>query len=163
VFHVDQGQDHFHSSSGCCPYERDGPAGRGGCGFDRDRAGCGRRNFDRDGGPSSPHDQSICPDRRRCSFLHGMQCNTCKHLGHKASICDMLAIALFLDKYIKHSLSDDDRHRIELNWVNRWKEQLGQPQHSPSQVMKVYCLLHWPGHFFGPPGPCNGLGLLACG
>jgi hypothetical protein len=68
-----------------------------------------------------------------------MQCNACKRLGHEAPSCDMLAIALFLDKYIKHSLSDDDRRRIELNWVDRWKEQLGQPQCSPTQVMKAYC------------------------
>jgi hypothetical protein len=51
----------------------------------------------------------------------------------------MLAIALFLDKHVKHSLSDDDRRRIESNWVDRWKKQLGQPQCSPSQVMKAYC------------------------
>ena len=37
VYRVDQsGQDRFRR-----PYERDGPAGRGGCGFDRDRAGRG--------------------------------------------------------------------------------------------------------------------------
>ncbi len=51
----------------------------------------------------------------------------------------MLTIALFMDKYIKHSLSDDDPRRIGLNWVDRWKEQLGQPQRSPTQVMKAYC------------------------
>ena len=51
----------------------------------------------------------------------------------------MLAIALFLDKYVKHFLSDDDRRRMELNWVDRWKEKLTHPQHSPTQVMKAYC------------------------
>jgi hypothetical protein len=51
----------------------------------------------------------------------------------------MLAMALFLDKYVKHSLSEDDRHKIESHWVSMWKEKLGQPQCSPLQVMKVYC------------------------
>jgi hypothetical protein len=139
VYRVDQGQDCFRSPSGCCPYDQDGPAGRGGRGFNHDKAGCGCCNFDRDSGWSSPRDQSICPDQRHRSFLHGVQCNACKHLGHKASSCDMLAIALFLDKHVKHSLFDDDRRRIESNWVDRVKKKLGQPQHSPSQVMKAYC------------------------
>jgi hypothetical protein len=139
VYPVNQGQDHFCSSSGRCPYERESPAGRGSHGFDRDKAGHGCYNFDHDGGRSSPHDCSIRPDHRCGSFLHGVQCNVCKRLGHEASRCDMLAIALFLDKYVKHSLSDNDRCRIESKWVNRWKEQLGQPQRSPTQVMKAYC------------------------
>jgi hypothetical protein len=139
VFHVDQGQDRFRSSSGCRPYERDSPASRGSHGFDSDRVGRGCRNFKRNGDCSSPRNQSIHPDHRHHSFLHGMQCNACKRLGHKASSCDMLAIALFLDKYVKHSFSDDDRNRIESNWVDKWKEQLGQPQRSPTQVMEAYC------------------------
>jgi hypothetical protein len=51
----------------------------------------------------------------------------------------MLAMALFVDKYVKHSLSKDDRRKIESYWVGMWKEKLGQPQRSPLQVMKVYC------------------------
>jgi hypothetical protein len=139
VYGVDQGQDRFRSPSGCCPHDRDGPAGRGGHGFNRDKAGRGCCNFDRDGGQSSPRNRSICPDQRRCSFLHGVQCDACKCLGHEASSCDMLAIALFLDTHVKHSLSDDDHRRIELNWIDRWKKQLKKPQRSPSQVMKAYC------------------------
>jgi hypothetical protein len=40
----------------------------------------------------------------------------------------MLAIALFLDRYIKRSLTDDARRTIESTWVAWWKEKLGQPQ-----------------------------------
>ncbi len=139
VFWVEQGQDCFHSLPGRHHYERDGPAGRGGHGFDRDRAGRGRHDFDHDGGRPSLHDRSICPDHCQRFFLHGVQCNACKHLGHEASSCDMLAMALFLDKYIKHSLSDDDCRRMESNRVDRWKEKLVHPQRSPTQVMKAYC------------------------
>jgi hypothetical protein len=51
----------------------------------------------------------------------------------------MLAIALFLDKYVKHSPSDNVCRRIESTWVDRWKEKLDQPQRSPTQVTKAYC------------------------
>ena len=77
---------------------RDGPAGRGGRGFNRDKAGHGRRDFECDGRRPSPRDRSIRPDHRRRSFVPGVQCNACKRIGHEASSCDMLAIALFLDK-----------------------------------------------------------------
>jgi hypothetical protein len=134
VFRVEQGQDRFSR-----PYDRDGSTGCGGRGFDRDKAGRGRRDFDRDGQRPSPRDRSIHPDLRRRSFVPGVQCDACKRIGHEASSCDMLAIALFLDKYVKHSLSDNVRRTIESTWVSRWKEKLGQPQRSPSQVMKAYC------------------------
>ncbi len=44
-----------------------------------------------------------------------------------------------MDKYVKRSLSDDDHRRMELNWVNGWKEKLAHPQRSSTQVMKAYC------------------------
>ncbi len=133
AYRVDQGQDRF-----CRPYDRDGPAGCGGRVSDRDRAGRGRREFDQDAQRPSPRDRSIRPDLRRRSFLPGVQCEACKRIGHEAASCDMLAIALFLNKYIKSSLTDDTRRTIESTWVARWKEKLGQPQRSPSQVMKAY-------------------------
>jgi hypothetical protein len=134
VYRVKQGQGRVRR-----PYEQDGPAGCGGRGFDRDRAGRGCRDFDCDGRRPSPRDRSIRPDLRRCSFLPGVQCEACKRIGHEASSCDMLAIALFLDKYIKRSVTDDTRRTIKSTWVARWKEKLGQPQRSPNQVMKAYC------------------------
>jgi hypothetical protein len=51
----------------------------------------------------------------------------------------MLAMALLLERYLKQSLSDDDRQKIEAKWLCMWKEKLGQPQRSPTQVMKAYC------------------------
>ena len=57
----------------------------------------------------------------------------------EASSCDMLVIALFIDKYVKHSLSDNVRCTIESTWLAQWKEKLGQPQRSPTQVMKAHC------------------------
>ncbi len=114
AYRVNQGQDRF-----CCPYERDGPAGRGGPGSNRDRTGRGRHEFDRDAQRPLLRDRSICPDLRRRSFLPGVQCETCKHIGHEAASCDMLAIALFLNKYIKTSLTDNSRRTIQSTWVAR--------------------------------------------
>jgi hypothetical protein len=51
----------------------------------------------------------------------------------------MLAMAIFLKKYVKQSISDEDKRKIESNWVRRWKDELGEPQRSPWQVMKAYC------------------------
>ena len=101
-------------------------------------AGRGRGDFARDGRRPSPRDRSIRPDLRHRTFLPGVQCAACKRLGHEASSCDMLAIALFLDKH-KKTLTEDSRRAIESTWVARFKEKLGQPQRSPTQVMKAYC------------------------
>ncbi len=133
VYRVEHEQDRFHR-----PYDRDGPAGCGGCGFDRDMAGRGRGDSARDERRPSLHDWSIRPDLRRRTFLPGVQCAACKRLGNEASSCDMLAIALFLDKH-KKTLTEDSRRALKSTWVARFKEKLGQPQRSPTQVMKAYC------------------------
>jgi len=100
--------------------------------------GRGRGDFARDGWRPSTRDRSIRPDLRHRTFLPGVQCAACKRLGHEAASCDMLAIALFLDKY-KKTLPEDSRRTIESTWVAQFKEKLGQPQPSPTQVMKAYC------------------------
>ncbi len=50
----------------------------------------------------------------------------------------MLAIALFIERH-KQSLLDSERNEIESKWLARWKERLGQPAHTPRQVMHPYC------------------------
>jgi hypothetical protein len=49
----------------------------------------------------------------------------------------MLAMAIFLEKYVKQSISNEDKRKIESNWVRRGKDELGEPQRLPWQVMKV--------------------------
>jgi hypothetical protein len=78
------------------------------------------------------------PDQRRCTFLPGVQCDACKCIGHKAINCNMLALALFIERH-KQSLSDTERNEIESKWIVRWKERLGQPARTPRQVMHTYC------------------------
>ena len=50
----------------------------------------------------------------------------------------MLTLALFIECY-KQSLSDSERNKIELTWLARWKERLGQLACTPRQVMHTYC------------------------
>jgi hypothetical protein len=50
----------------------------------------------------------------------------------------MLAMALFLDKYISTNISKEDRTKIEMAWLQRWKERLGNPSRMPLNVMRAY-------------------------
>ena len=91
-----------------------------------------------DRGPAPPRGRFARPDQRRRSFLPNVQCEACKRIGHEAVNCDMLALALFIERH-KHSLSDAERSAIESKWVAHWKERLGQPARTPRQVMHTYC------------------------
>ena len=64
----------------------------------------------------------------------------CKRISHEAINCDMLALALFIERY-KQSLTDSERNEIESKWLACWcwKESLGQPARTPRQVMHTYC------------------------
>ena len=79
------------------------------------------------------------PDQRRRPFKPGVQCAACKRIGHEAANCDMLAIALFIDRYTKRDMSESERGDIETKWIGRWKEKLGMPAKTPRQVMRTYC------------------------
>ena len=46
------------------------------------------------------------PDHNRRKFDSSIICDACKRRGHPASQCDLLAQAIFLTKYMKHSLTD---------------------------------------------------------
>ena len=50
----------------------------------------------------------------------------------------MLAIALFLDQYIKTTMSPSDRDKIESAWLQQWKERPGNPSRLPRRVMKTF-------------------------
>ena len=49
----------------------------------------------------------------------------------------MLAMALFLEKY-NRSMSYANRDKIETAWLQRWKDNLGNPGRLPRKVMKAY-------------------------
>jgi len=49
----------------------------------------------------------------------------------------MLAMALFLEKY-NRSMSNANCDKIEVAWLQRWKDNLGNPSRMPRKVMKAY-------------------------
>ena len=67
-----------------------------------------------------------------------MQCDTCKRIGHDAVNCDMLAIALYIDRYTK-DISATDRSTIESCWLDKYRAKLGQPGRTPRQIMRTFC------------------------
>jgi hypothetical protein len=50
----------------------------------------------------------------------------------------MLAMALFLEKYVKVSMTPTTCNRIEATWLQRWKETFGKPRCLPHKILKAY-------------------------
>jgi hypothetical protein len=50
----------------------------------------------------------------------------------------MSAMANCLEQYMKHDMSPALRDSIEKEWLERWKEQLGNPSQTPRQVLHAY-------------------------
>jgi hypothetical protein len=88
-------------------------------------------------GRDGPRGRYARPDHNRRNWDPDITCAACKRRGHPASNCDMLAMALFLEKYNK-SMTHADRDKIETAWLQRWKDKLGNPSRLPRKVMKAY-------------------------
>jgi hypothetical protein len=50
----------------------------------------------------------------------------------------MLATAICLERYMKHDMSPMLCNSIEKEWLDRWKERLGNPTQTPCQVLRTY-------------------------
>jgi hypothetical protein len=50
----------------------------------------------------------------------------------------MLAMALFLERYIKSSMTSVEKDKLESAWLQRWQERLGNPSWLPRKVMMAY-------------------------
>ena len=96
------------------------------------------RDQDRGGPPRRGRGHLARPDRNRRPFLPDVQCAACKRVGHVAKNCDMLATAICLERYMKNDMSDTIRDSIEKEWLDRWKERLGNPTQTPRQVLRTY-------------------------
>ncbi len=66
-------------------------------------------------------------DHNRGAWDPNIVCNACKQQGHSATNCDMLTMALFLEKYVKVSMKPSTCDKIKAAWLQRWKETLGNP------------------------------------
>jgi hypothetical protein len=78
------------------------------------------------------------PDHNRRKYDSSIICDACKRRGHPAAQCDLLAQAIFINKYMKHSLTDIARGKLEEAWLQRWKEKLGHPNRTPGKVLRAY-------------------------
>ena len=77
------------------------------------------------------------PDRNRGEYRPDIICDACRRPGHVAANCDVLAIALFIEKY-KRDIPADVKDKIEADWIVRWKGSLGNPSRKPRRVMRAY-------------------------
>jgi hypothetical protein len=50
----------------------------------------------------------------------------------------MLAIALFLEKYVKVLTTPSTCNRIKAAWLQHWKDTLGNPRRLPCKVLRAY-------------------------
>ena len=91
----------------------------------------GRPSSDRPGSG-----RSIRPDRNRSSYLPNALCEACRRTGHVAATCDVLAMALLLEKY-KRNMDDDSKDRLESAWIKRWQGTLGTDR-KPRRVLRTY-------------------------
>ncbi len=111
-------------------------------GFGDKTGGDGSRNHGRtprEPGGRFPRGPGLArPDRNRGPFLPNVQCAACRHVGHIAKHCDMLATAICLKKYMKHDMSPGIRDLIKKECLDWWKERLGNPSTTPRQVLRSY-------------------------
>jgi hypothetical protein len=50
----------------------------------------------------------------------------------------MLVTAICLERYMKQDMSAPLRDSIEKEWLDRWKERLGNPTQTPRQILRAY-------------------------
>ena len=113
-------------------YNWDGARSGGSCTFVQ-----GGRDGGRPGSSATPRGRYVRPDRNGGDHRPTVICDACRRTGHVAANCDVLAIALFNEKY-KRDLTNDTKDRIESEWLVRWKDSLGNPGRKPRRVMRAY-------------------------
>lgn len=86
---------------------------------------------------SRPSGRFPRPDKRH-RFDENVQCDACRRVSHMAISCDMLAICIFIDEYMRDHLNDRQRTQIMDAWMKRHREKLGRPRNGPRQVTRTY-------------------------
>jgi hypothetical protein len=112
-------------------------------GFGKKSSVVGSHNRDRtlrDPGGCSPCGPGClaCPDRNHRPYMPDVQCAACRQVGLVAKHCDMLATAICLKRYMKHDMSPGLWDLIEKEWLDWWKDHLGNPSTTPRQVLRSY-------------------------
>ncbi len=89
------------------------------------------------GPPSTQLGRYALPNHNGGNLQPTTVCDTCRRTGNVAGNCNILAIAIFIDKY-KQDLPDDMEDRIEADWITRWRSAVGNLNRKPHQVMTAY-------------------------
>ncbi len=55
-----------------------------------------------------------------------------------AKHCNMLATAICPERYMKQDMLAAIPDSIEKEWLDRWKERLGNPTQTPRQILRAY-------------------------
>ncbi len=129
-----------HTGNGYHDRDRDGSGSftHGDCNCTRDGRNnpCGSAPCS--GNQRGPPSCLTRPDRNRRPFLPNVQCAACKRVGHIAKHCDTFASAICLEQYMKHVLLATACDSVEKDWLECWKDWLGNPDITPCQVMGTY-------------------------
>lgn len=70
---------------------------------------------------------------------HQGPCEACGKYGHQAVRCDMLGMALFLQRYSGNRSNQDTIREAEARWVERNKRHLPRDDRTPRTILANYC------------------------
>jgi hypothetical protein len=83
---------------------------------------------------TAPKRHYVQPNWNGGAYQTNKICNACCCFGHVVANCDILIIALLIEKY-KQNLLNNMKDHIESKWLLRWKDSLGNPAKKPQQVL----------------------------
>ena len=85
--------------------------------------------------PNPTARRSRSPNRPR----YESACEACGKYGHPANRCDMLAMALFIQRYARNRSNAELMKALEAQWVERNKPFLPRDDRSPRTILANYC------------------------
>ena len=85
--------------------------------------------------PNPSSRQSRSPPRNR----YESACEACGKYGHPANRCDMLAMALFIQRYCKNRSNAELMKALEAHWIERNKPFLPRDDRTPRTILANYC------------------------
>jgi hypothetical protein len=85
--------------------------------------------------PNPTSRRSRSPTRQRYEGA----CEACGKYGHPANRCDMLAMALFIQRYARNRSNAELMKALEAHWIDRNKPFLPRDDRSPRTILANYC------------------------
>jgi hypothetical protein len=85
--------------------------------------------------PNPTARRSRSPNRPR----YESACEACGKYGHPANRCDMLAMALFIQRYARNRSNAELMKALEAHWIERNKPFLPRDDRTPRTILANYC------------------------